>query len=221
VGSDSILKKNLKIGTNALSKLNSINGYTYHYKPYKVTNGIDSNKIFYPDTFMHYGVVAEEVQKIMPYAVKTVENGRLAVDYIQLIPLLLDGVKESDKNHQQLKDNFDLLQARYNKLAESIDTTGGVFKLAPKKENSDFVLYQNSPNPFDKETAIKYELKGSYSSATIYIFDLSGVLKKTYASLSGSASITVKAGDLTAGMYIYDLVVDGKEIDVKRMILTN
>ena len=29
-----------------------------------------------------------------------------------------------------------------------------------------------------------------------------------------------RTGELTAGMYLYALIVDGKEVDTKRMILT-
>jgi len=37
----------------------------------------------------------------------------------------------------------------------------------------------------------------------------------------GKSSITINGGELYSGMFIYALVVDGAEIDNKRMILTN
>jgi hypothetical protein len=114
-----------------------------------------------------------------------------------------------------------MVRARFNKLAESIDTSGGNYKLVSNKKNTalDFVLYQNSPNPFNLETSISYSLKGTYSTANLYIFDLQGTLKKSY-SLNSSSSLTVKRNELTPGMYFYSFVVDGKENDTKIMILT-
>ncbi|MDR2775674.1 MAG: T9SS type A sorting domain-containing protein [Tannerella sp.] len=66
-----------------------------------------------------------------------------------------------------------------------------------------------------------YELPEKYSSANLYIYALSGAQVKNYP-LSGSANrVTVSAYDLAAGTYVYTLVVDGKRIDTKKMILTN
>jgi hypothetical protein len=37
----------------------------------------------------------------------------------------------------------------------------------------------------------------------------------------GKGSIEIAQGELKAGMYLYSLVVDNKEIDTKRMIISN
>jgi hypothetical protein len=221
ITSDSSLKTNIIKLTGPLDKLNKINGYNYHYKTVTFTKGLDSGKTLVPDTVMHAGVLANEIEQVAPYAVKEMRTGKKAVDYIQLIPLLIEGVKDLNRQKNDLSDQLAILQARFNKLAESIDTSGGNYKLVSNKTNTalDFVLYQNSPNPFNEETSISYSLKGTYSSASIYIFDLQGTLKKSYA-LNSSSSLTVKSSELTPGMYFYSLVVDGKEIDTKRMILT-
>jgi len=42
------------------------------------------------------------------------------------------------------------------------------------------------------------------------------VLLNSYLILS----ITIKGSELNPGMYLYTLIVDGKEVDTKRMILT-
>ncbi|OUN69982.1 hypothetical protein B5G10_10830 [Barnesiella sp. An55] len=36
----------------------------------------------------------------------------------------------------------------------------------------------------------------------------------------GENQVTLQGSELSAGMYIYSLIADGKEIDSKRMILT-
>jgi hypothetical protein len=35
----------------------------------------------------------------------------------------------------------------------------------------------------------------------------------------GAGSVTIKAGELAAGSYYYTLIIDGKKVDSKQMIL--
>jgi hypothetical protein len=221
--SDSTLKKDIYKIPNALEKIKKLSGYNFHFKPnVQIDKGVEKGKTIVSDTFTHAGFLAQEIQQIAPYAVTELKNGKLGIDYNQMIPFLLEGIKELDAKNNTLSDKLNLLQSRFNKLAESLDTSGGNYKLISNSTNTslDFVLYQNSPNPFNQETSLSYTLKGTYSSAYIYIFDLQGGLKKSY-TLNGSGSLTVKGSELNPGMYLYSLVVDGKEINTKRMILTN
>jgi len=81
--SDIILKKNLKIIDNPTDKLMQLNGYSYQWKA---------------DDTHQYGVIAQEVEKILPYAVSTGLDGIKGVSYNQIIPVLIEAVKEqSDK----------------------------------------------------------------------------------------------------------------------------
>ena len=83
-------------------------------------------------------------------------------------------------------------------------------------------LYQNTPNPFSKTTTIKYSVSDKANTAQILIFDMQGGLIKTYSNITnGKSELKIFAGELQPGMYLYTLVVDNKEIDTKRMILTN
>ena len=61
-----------------------------------------------------------------------------------------------------------------------------------------------------------------FRSASIMVFDLQGTLKMVIPiSHSLKGQITINGFELTAGMYLYSLIVDDKEIDTKRMILMN
>lgn len=83
------------------------------------------------------------------------------------------------------------------------------------------MLYQNTPNPFNQQTNIQYFIPTSAQSASIMLFDLNGKLIKTIAVINfGTGSITINGNELTSGMYVYSLVVNGQIIDTKRMILT-
>ena len=83
------------------------------------------------------------------------------------------------------------------------------------------ILYQNTPNPFSSNTEIRCELFAKFSHAAIYIYNLQGLELKSYPiSQTGVNTIIVQGAELTAGMYLYSLVIDNEMMDTKRMILT-
>ncbi len=90
--SDARLKKNIQPLSSALSKLDKINGYTY--------NWINDQR----DTEEQIGLLAQEVQKNYPQLVKQNDNGELSVNYSGLVPVLLEGIKEQQKQIEALKD---------------------------------------------------------------------------------------------------------------------
>jgi hypothetical protein len=81
-------------------------------------------------------------------------------------------------------------------------------------------LVQNIPNPFNHTTTINYTLPEKYSSAKIIITDKSGkTLKEVNVSGSGKGSLNINASTFSSGAYQYSLIVDGKLIDTKQMVL--
>lgn len=83
------------------------------------------------------------------------------------------------------------------------------------------LLYQNVPNPFSESTQIKYFIPKGTSNAQMMIFNMNGTTLFTYELISqGENSITIKGGELDSGMYLYSLIIEGREVDTKRMILT-
>ena len=82
------------------------------------------------------------------------------------------------------------------------------------------VLYQNSPNPFKEQTVIRFSLADNAQNTAICIFDMTGkMLKKLPVSL-GDTSVSINGWELGEGMFLYTLIVNGREIDTKRMIIT-
>ena len=50
---------------------------------------------------------------------------------------------------------------------------------------------------------------------------MQGTLLKTYTITErGKSSLSIFGGELKPGMYLYSLVADNKEVDTKKMILT-
>ncbi|MDO9153395.1 MAG: tail fiber domain-containing protein [Paludibacter sp.] len=161
----------------------------------------------------HFGIIAQELQLIYPELVYEDTDGYLSVDYTGLIPLLIQSVKELKSEIDNLKiKNIDSGQA---KIKSS--------EVLPEETNALTypVLEQNIPNPFNVSTAISYYLPNTITTAAIYIYDMNGVQLKSFSiSQLGKGNITIQGSEFIAGMYLYALIVDGKVIDTKRMILT-
>ncbi|HNA17747.1 MAG TPA: tail fiber domain-containing protein, partial [Ferruginibacter sp.] len=89
--SDARLKKDIQPISQGLEGILKLNGYTYHWK--------DKNR----DNELQVGVLAQEVKKIYPELVKENENGELSVNYMGLIPVLIESIKEQQKQIDELK----------------------------------------------------------------------------------------------------------------------
>ena len=78
--SDINLKKNLLKIENALEKVEQINGYTYEFKA--------------DDSKRHAGVIAQEIQTVLPEIVNKGNDGILGVEYGNISALLIEAIKE-------------------------------------------------------------------------------------------------------------------------------
>ena len=100
--SDKRLKENVSNITEALSKLQQINGVEFDWTDEYISKhgGEDS-------TFMRkhdVGVIAQEVQAIMPEVVVQRSDGYMAVKYEKIIALLIEAVKELKAEVDSLKN---------------------------------------------------------------------------------------------------------------------
>ena len=98
--SDIRFKNNITPITNALDKINKIGGYTFEWneKSHKETGKKD------------IGVIAQEVEEILPEIVDTRDNGYKAVDYSKLTALLIQSVKEQQVIIDSLKSRIETLE---------------------------------------------------------------------------------------------------------------
>jgi hypothetical protein len=84
--SDIRFKENIKPIENALDKISKISGNTYDWKAEnKIEHGYEGNDV---------GVIAQEIEAVLPQLVQTRESGYKAVKYDKLVALLIEGIKE-------------------------------------------------------------------------------------------------------------------------------
>ncbi|HYK47518.1 MAG TPA: tail fiber domain-containing protein, partial [Parafilimonas sp.] len=137
--------------------------------------------------------------------------------------LLADQVRLKSQNDKQQEIN-ESLQKQIDELRAMripVDKSDVGFTSNLKPQTSNFSLEQNIPNPFNNSTLISYTLSESFSSAQIIVTDKSGkLIKQVPVSATGKGSLRIDASSLPSATYQYSLLVDGKLIDTKQMILT-
>ena len=158
----------------------------------------------------HFGIDAEELQKTYPDLVLEGQDGYLAVNYVELVPVLVKAI-------QELKQQVDELQGTAtSKRAPAKTSTTNVGNRTAQKN----ILYQNTPNPAKEQTIIRYQLADNTKDAAICIFDMQGKMLKKLPVSSDNDSVTINGYELGQGMFLYSLVINGQETDTKKMIIT-
>ncbi|MES2727951.1 MAG: PKD domain-containing protein [Bacteroidota bacterium] len=100
-----------------------------------------------------------------------------------------------------------------------IKTTNKIQSAITITDKNVIILNQNVPNPFAESTVIAYSIPAKFSKAQITFTNTDGKVIKTHDILEkGQGQLTVFANDLSTGVYVYTLVVDGTVIDSKRMV---
>ena len=91
--SDCRLKDNVNKIVNSKEVVNNLNGYSFDWKEEADREGSD------------FGVMAQEVEKVLPELVHERPDGFKTVDYIKLIPFLIEEVKRLSAEVEELKGN--------------------------------------------------------------------------------------------------------------------
>ena len=236
--SDRQLKQNITDMTNAMDIINKLQPKYYEYRQdgnYKLMNLPQGRQ---------FGLIAQDLEQVLPnlvketeytpvkystdksinegtatapsYAVK-IEKGKAesfkAINYTELIPILVKAMQELSKK----TDEIDALKDRIKHLEDLVNKStliGDSYSLDAAS------LDQNTPNPFNSGTSIRYRLPQNIGSAKIVITDASGRTMKTMTLTSrGAGEISLNSGTLAAGTYNYTLWVDGKQVDSRKMIV--
>jgi hypothetical protein len=104
--SDRRLKKNIDPLTYGLQQVNQLQPVTYLWKEGK-------------DTAVHIGLIAQEVQKIIPEAVDSSDPERLGLNYSELMPVLIHAI-------QELSNKVDMLQEQNTQQSRQIQHLTGL-----------------------------------------------------------------------------------------------
>ena len=159
---------------------------------------------------VQYGLDADQLKSVYPELVYEDANGNVSINYVEMVPLLVQCINELSAKVAELEGtSVRKVKAQPTAIEETVSDVDMVR------------MDQNKPNPFSESTDIVLNIPSDAQVANIYIYDMNGKqVQNLPVSERGETNITVYAADLSVGMYIYTLVVDGKVAATRRMIVT-
>ena len=232
ISSDERFKTDIKPITGSIDNLLKLEGVTYKMnKTKKIEYDLSSIKdpeqrkaaesemaLYDPNAINdRYGFIAQKVKEVYPELVDQDKEGYLNVDYIGLIPVLVEAIKDQQAQIKNLSAQIEECCKNNLSLKSASIATGTTDNLAASQASLDL----NIPNPFSQEARIGCTIPESSTSSVLYIYNMNGVQLQQYnVNGKGKQSVTINGSSFQPGMYLYALVIDGKEVDTKRMILT-
>jgi hypothetical protein len=95
--SDKRWKDNIIPIDNPIEKIKKLTGNSFVWK--------DGFEVYHSNKGLDYGVIAQEVEEVMPEIVIQRDGGYKGVRYEKIIPLLIEAIKEQQKQIEELKKN--------------------------------------------------------------------------------------------------------------------
>lgn len=159
----------------------------------------------------HYGIDVEQLEEAFPELVYTLDDGTKCVNYIEMVPLLVQSINELKSEIASLK-----------KGNSTVSKAKGTTAITNVEDETEMLsVSQNKPNPFTDKTTIELSIPESVSKASLFIYDMNGKqIDRIDIAERGATSISITSEGLSEGMYLYSFMADGKIVSTKRMVLT-
>jgi len=116
--SDIRLKKDIQQLDSALEKVLKLRGVSYYWKNAEELATVRGKEVFGFDDKKHIGVIAQEVEEILPELVVTDNDGFKSVKYENLTPVLIEAVKEQQAIIDAQNKKIEELEAKAKEVDE-------------------------------------------------------------------------------------------------------
>ena len=136
-----------------------------------------------------YGLAADQLQKVYPELVYEDAEGNYSINYIEMVPLLVQSIKE--------------LSAKVTSLEQQLGIAEKAEVKAESEETDDIALV----------------VPEGAKDATLSFFDLSGKQVRTARVKGASSNAKTYTRGLPSGAYVCTLVVDGQVRSSRKMVV--
>ena len=237
-GSDRSLKKNITEFNSALDIINKLKPRLYEFR-----NDGNYAQMNLPEG-SHYGLIAQDVEQVLPNLVKATEfnapqkidkDGKsletgvaatksekidyLAVNYTELIPIIIKAMQEQEQKISALETENAQMKQDLQSCCLNHSTTPANDKVKTNAKDQP-LLEQNNPNPFNEATTIHYYLPVN-STAVLKVMSIEGQeMLSEQITKAGYGEVHISGSTMAAGTYTYTLMVNGKAVESKIMVLT-
>jgi hypothetical protein len=124
INSDSVRKERIKTLDSSLNTILLLNPVSYHHKQSKSAQGNTSiqNTATSNNDNLYYGFLAQELKNVVPNLVGSDEGGNLSVNYIGLIPILTQALKDQQNMITNQKNQINTLTQQIQTIQNQIQT---------------------------------------------------------------------------------------------------
>jgi len=163
---------------------------------------------------VRYALEINSLAENFPEFVYEDGEGNRCVDYVGMIPLLVESIGRLRARVAELE------KAQDNPVRKSTPASTAEVSEIDAEDITIVELAQNKPNPFDVSTNITVTLPESVKNALLMVYDMNGKpIRQMRIEERGSTNVTLHASDFYKGMFLYTLVTDGKAVNTKKMII--
>jgi hypothetical protein len=232
VASDKRLKKDISDYKEGLDLLKQIKPVWFNYNGQA---GMPTDKKF-------VGIIAQDMQKIAHHMVGTFvyqdslgnKTEYLDYDANALTYMLVNSVKEQQQIIEQKEEKIQKLGTQITDLSKRLEqlerivaagttkplTTNPASRQEVPNENG-VILEQNTPNGFSSSTSIHYFIPETIKEAVMHVYSTNGVkLFSETIDTRGQGVLHLSANDFSNGVFIYDLITDGKSSGARKMVVS-
>ena len=159
----------------------------------------------------YYALDVNAVKQSFPALIIKDAQGNEYVNYTQLVPILVQAIKELKTELDDLKEAVASSGTRKVNAATNIATN--------TLDEGWGSISQNTPNPFTGQSTVRVSVPDDASDAYVDILTLNGASVKRIPVSNGLSEVSLSSFDFAPGTYLYTLVVNGKVSGTRRMIV--
>jgi hypothetical protein len=183
------------------------------------------------------GLYAVNYDAIIPLLIEANKNQQEQMEtqeqQIQKQAQKIEQLEAKAQKVKTLEKKLEKLQKQVNDIQENKQESANRFKnendedlnkrtvtIDDQDRKQQAMLLQNRPNPYTNETVIPYYLPQNYEEANLLITNTNGVMiKRVSLKEAGKGELTLRTGNLKAGQYLYSLIVDGRRVETRKMVI--
>ena len=159
----------------------------------------------------YYALDVNAVKQSFPALIIEDAQGNEYVNYTQLVPILVQAIKELKTELDNLKETVAASGTRKVNAATNIATN--------TLDEGWGSISQNTPNPFTGQSTVRVSVPDDASDAYVDILTLNGASVKRIPVSNGLSEVSLSSFEFAPGTYLYTLVVNGKVSETRRMIV--
>ncbi len=213
--SDRRYKINIRTLNGALDKILAMRGTTYDFTADQIAKGFAADQ--------QVGFIAQEMQKVMPELVKEDTDGMLAINYTGVIPVLVEALKDQHEVIRENEARIIALEAQNNKLQDRLARIEAALGTSADRQSTDLktnaVSAKINPNPTAGLVTVELQNTATAKKVVVKIIDAAGREVANRSVASGSSSVQFDLTQFPAGLYVAQVVVDGRLVSSNKVQL--